>query len=245
MAPLKSALLAATLLIAAGGLATAQMAPTYDPAQLPTIKGKVAQYTLTPRGDVEGFILTDGTEVHLNPGLSTELVFAVHPGDAVTIHGLKARALPMVAGVSVTNDASGVTVSGPAGRPWSRGTELDATGKVKAALHTPRGEANGVLLEDGTQIRLPPLEAKRLEAQLAVGQTVTAHGIGLKSPLGEVIMARAIGPDSGNLTQIRAPHPHGPGGMGGMGGMMRGPGPRPHGHDGAPPPPAPATPPAP
>jgi hypothetical protein len=210
MTPLKSAFLAATLLVGAAGLAIAQTSATYDPAQLPMIKGKVAQYTLTPRGDVNGFILQDGTEVHLNPGLSSELVFAVHPGDAVTIHGLKARAIPMVAGVSVTNDATGAVVAGPMGRPgMRRGSPLEATGKIKATLHEPRGAVNGVLLEDGTVVRMPPPEAERLASQLAVGQTIVVHGEGLKSSLGEVIMARQIGPDAEHLTDIKAPHPHG------------------------------------
>ena len=74
----------------------AAMAPLYDPAQLPQFKGKVAQYSLTPRGEVDGLILADGTEVHVPPFVSTQLVFAVKPGDAVTIHGVKAQAIPMV-----------------------------------------------------------------------------------------------------------------------------------------------------
>jgi hypothetical protein len=57
---------------------------------MPDIKGKVAQYSLTSRGTVDGLILTDGTEVNLPPHASTQLVFAVHPGDAVTIRGTKA-----------------------------------------------------------------------------------------------------------------------------------------------------------
>jgi len=216
MSPLKSALLSATLLLSAGGLAMAQMAQAgaqseYDPAQLPATKGKVAQYTLTPRGDVDGLILTDGVEVHTNPGLSTELVFAVHPGDAVTIHGLKARSVPMIAGVEVTNDATGVSVQGamgPGGR--ERPTPLEDQSKVKQVLHGPGGETNGVLLEDGTVVRMPPPEATKLASQLAVGQTLFVRGDGRASPLGKVIMARAIGPDSGNLTTIAAPpHPHG------------------------------------
>jgi hypothetical protein len=237
MTPLKSAFLAATLLVSTGGLAIAQMSPTYDPAQLPMIKGKVAQYTLTPRGDVNGFILQDGTEVHINPGLSSELVFAVRPGDSVTIHGLKAHAIPMVAGVAVTNDATGAVVTGPMGRPgMRRGTPLEATGKIKATLHEPRGAVNGVLLEDGTVVRLPPPEAERLASQLAVGQTIVVHGEGLKSSLGEVILARQIGPDAAHLTDIRAPHPHGWDGMHGHGHHGR-----PGGHDDAPRPPAAPT----
>ena len=52
----------------------AQNAASYDPGQLPPIEGKVAEYSLTPRGDVDGLILADGTEVHLPPHLGTQLV---------------------------------------------------------------------------------------------------------------------------------------------------------------------------
>ena len=38
----------------------------------------------------------DGTQVHLPPHLGAQLVFAVRPGDPVTVRGLKAREIPMV-----------------------------------------------------------------------------------------------------------------------------------------------------
>src|SRR5579871_3935968 len=111
----KYTLLAATLLAGGLGAAAAQdtgtNVATYDPNQLPAIQGKVAQYSLTPRGDVDGLILADGTEVHMPPHLGTQLVYSVKPGDAVTIHGLKARAIPMVQAMSVKNDATGATVT--------------------------------------------------------------------------------------------------------------------------------------
>jgi hypothetical protein len=166
-------LLAATLLTGAASAAIAQNAATYDPSQLPATHGKVAEYSLTPNGDVDGLILTDGTEVHLPPHLGTQLVFAVKPGDAVTIHGLRARAIPMVQAMSVTNDATGNTVtdSGAGGAPGPRGAEqtLTAQGRIKAQLHGPQGDLNGALLEDGTIVRLPPPEAQRLAADLTPG----------------------------------------------------------------------------
>ena len=209
MSRLKTVLLAATLLAAgAGGVAWAQRGSTYDPAQLPEVKGTVAQYALTPRGDVDGLILADGTEVHFPPFLSTELVFAVRPGDAVTIHGLKARALPMVAAASVTNDATHVTVTFTGQR---EDNPIEAQGRIKEQLHGPRGDLNGALLEDGTIVRLPPPEATRLADQLAVGATLYARGVGVQSPLGRLILARAIGPSREQVTTIAAPRPFGPG----------------------------------
>src|SRR5712672_2979086 len=69
--------------------------PLYDPQQLPAQRGRVQQFTLTPRGDIDGLILTDGTEVKTPPHLSTQIAYAIKPGDTVTIHGLHAAALPL------------------------------------------------------------------------------------------------------------------------------------------------------
>ncbi len=227
------------------GVAVAQNvmgAAAYDPAQLPAIQGKVAQYSLTPRGDVDGLILADGTEVRTPPHLGAQLVGAVKPGDAVTIHGLRARNLPLVQAMQVSNDVGGATVTdtgpgkgprGPGGpdvRPRGPGAPgqpaLTAQGRVKAALHGPRGEVNGALLEDGTMVHMPPPEAQRLAAQIAPGATVYVQGQGYAGPLGRVIAAQAIGPDAASTTPIAAPPRHGPGhGPGRRPGDGPGPGP--------------------
>ena len=244
MPRLRTFLLAATLLAGAGGAAVAQMdtaatstAASNATQSLPTIKGKVTAYSLTPRGDVDGLILADGTEVHLPPHLGPQLVFAVKPGDAVTVRGLKAQAIPVVQAMQVTNDATSqsVTDTGPAGGPRGprgpAGQPMEAQGKVKQDLYGPRGDLNGVLLDDGTQVHLPPPEAQRLAAQLAPGQTVYVKGMGMASPLGKVIGAQALGPSSTQMAQIAAPPPpHG------------GPG---HDRRGPPPPPPPGGPDAP
>jgi hypothetical protein len=217
---------AAAIVLVGAGYAAAQDAATYDPGQLPAIHGKVAEYSLTPRGDVDGLILADGTEVHLPPYLGTQLVFAIKPGDSVTVRGLKARALPMVQAMSVTNDASGaaVTDSGPREMrgPLAGDQAMTAQGTIKVLLHGPRGEANGVLLTDGTIVRLPPPEMRRMEAKLVPGATVYASGDGYAGPLGHVVAARQIGPDKTQLTQVELPppgphghHPRPPGGPAG------------------------------
>jgi hypothetical protein len=227
---LRTALLATALMgLAVADVAYAQLGTTYDTDQLPAVKGKVAQYLPTPRGDVEGLLLTDGTEVQLGPFASTQLVFAVKPGDEVTIHGLHARALPMVAAASVTNDATGVTVLG--GPPRLREpAEVDIAGTVKMPLHDLRGEVNGVLLADGTVLRLPPPEARKFADLLVPGHAVVARGAGYAGPLGKAIATSAIGPDADHLTEVPRPRPAWT--------MLLGP----HHHDPDAPPPAPPPP---
>lgn len=218
MTKFKTALSAGCLLLASAGFAGAQPAaqsgPTYDPAQLPSAKGVVSQYLLSPRGDIDGLLLADGTEVHVNPMLSTELAFSVKPGDSVTIRGLKAKTAPMIAAAAITNDASGTTVAGRLGHGMhERGANIEAEGTIKAALHEPRGEINGVLLDNGTVVRLPASEAKKFAAQLAVGQPLYVRGMGVTSPLGKVVMARQIGADRTKLADVAMPRLHGPEGM--------------------------------
>jgi len=197
---LRNALLGATMLVGAAGLALAEPAPPGDPAQMPETKGQVAHYSLTPRGDVDGLILTDGTEVRFPRHVSTQVVFAVRPGDAVTIHGLKTTANPVVTAVSVTNDKTGAVVidTGPPGSHQ----RLDDQSHVKLQLHGPDGHLNGVLLEDGTIVRMPPPEAERHAASLAVGQPLYVRGDGIAGPLGKVVAAREIGPNQTELTKI-------------------------------------------
>jgi hypothetical protein len=229
-------LLAATLMAGSTvAAALAQPAPLYDPSQLPEVKGTVSQYMLTPRGDVDGFILTNGTEVYMAPRLSTQIVFAVKPGDAVTIHGLQAKAVPLVLADSVTNDATHATVvgapQGPRGNGWNK-QQLEASGQVKAELHSPNGLVDGVLLTDGTIVRLPPLEAEKRASLLAPGKTIAVQGFGYAGPLGKIVAAREIGPDAAHLEAVAGPGFPGPeqrffghrsmmGGPGG--GMMGGP----------------------
>ena len=145
------------------------------------------------------------------PHLGTQLVFTVKPGDAVTVHGLRARAIPMVQALSVTNDATGNTVidNGPGGPPRPGGAKqmLTAQGHIKAQLHGPEGDLNGALLEDGTIVRLPPPEARRLAADLTPGAPLCVEGDGFTGPLGRVIEASSIGPNQNQLAQIAAPPP--------------------------------------
>ncbi|WP_431268038.1 hypothetical protein [Dankookia sp. P2] len=209
----RPAALATALLLALGGaaLVRAQPAPPpafgpagFDPAQLPETRGVVARFTLTPGGEVDGFLLQDGTQVHVPPHLSAQLVFAMHPGEAVTVRGLRALGVPLVSAVSVARDAGGppvVDMGGPRGalRP------LDVQGRVQMPLRGPRGEVNGAVLEDGTQLRLPPPEAERFADLLRPGQAIAARGPGLATPLGTVVEVDAIGPGPDRLAEVGRP----------------------------------------
>ncbi|MEA1672072.1 hypothetical protein [Nitrospirillum sp. BR 11163] len=213
-------LLAGTALLAVQAASHAQVAPPawtpapaplYDAAQLPAVRGVVRQFTQTPRGDIDGLILADGTEVKTPPHLSCEIAYTIRPGNTVVVHGLRAVALPLVRAMSITNEATKITISDDGPGP---GRRLDATdgaptlssGRVRMPLHGPEGEIDGALLEDGTVLRLPP-DAYRAAAELKPGQTVFAEGPVLTTPFGRVVDVSAIGTGRDRLEPIAPPPP--------------------------------------
>jgi len=216
------------------GSGTAGRPQPYDPQQLPAIQGRVAQYSLTPRGDVDGVILQDGTQVHLPPHLGGQLVQTIKLGDIITVRGLKAQALPLIQAISVTNDASGQSVAdtGPPVTPpqplamdfqW-----MQVQGRVREPLYGPRGDMNGSLLDDGTQVHLPPDQAWSLGSELQAGETLVAQCYGAVGAYGKSLDAQQIGNSAIQLVQGGPPGPP----------ARRGFRPPPPGF-GAPPPPAP------
>jgi hypothetical protein len=196
-------------------------APLYDPQQFPAARGIVQQFTLTPRGDIDGLILADGVEVKTPPSLSTQIAYSVRPGDAVVVHGLRAAASPLIAAVSISDESTGRTVidDGPLGpgrgptppAPPPPGPLSDIQGHVRMALHGPAGDLNGALLEDGTIVRLPPPEATRFADLLQPGREIAATGDLSKTAIGTVLDARALGPSRGAMTEAAGPPDRGPG----------------------------------
>src|ERR1700733_2698570 len=53
------------------------------------IQGIVKAFKMAPGGDLEGMVLTDGTEIHVPPHLSAQLAAAVHQSEAVRVRGFR------------------------------------------------------------------------------------------------------------------------------------------------------------
>jgi hypothetical protein len=188
--------------------------------QLPETRGTVQRFTLTPIGELDGVILADGTEVHLPPHLTTELVTAVRIGDTVTVQGYRSAYLPLVVAASITDTSTGQTVVDngppppgsrrpppPPGMPAPGAQQMIVRGKVERQLYGPAGDVNGALLDDGTIVRIGPREAYQVASLLSPGQTLAAQGWGLTTAYGRVVDAQAVGASSDQMTQVAPPTP--------------------------------------
>src|SRR5450631_84663 len=111
----------------------------------------------------------------------------------------------MVAAVSIDTAKGRILDEGPDVREDDDAFErakhgpMSAQGIVKQAIHGPKGEARGAVLEDGRIIRLPPHEAKRFSELLKKGGKIFVSGEGATTSFGTVVEAREIGATADTL----------------------------------------------
>jgi hypothetical protein len=181
---------------------------------IPTTAGTVRHFTLSPSGELDGFILDDGTEVHVPPHLSTQLAAAVRLGDSVRVRGYRAWFAPVIRAASITDVATGGMVIdvGPPPRGFGRSRSpvaavqrISADGRLDMWLHGPAGDVNGALLADGTILRFPPPLADQLEGYLVPGQPMRADGWGTATAYGTVVMVQTFGTTAASATAPRQP----------------------------------------
>src|SRR6266481_1969312 len=152
-----------------------------------TVQGTVSQYLMNPNGEVDGLLLSDGAQVHFPPHMSADLTQAVRTNDNVTAQGVHENAVHFRA-FTISDTATGQSVneSRPSQfqrlvPPELRGVNLkplQAEGRIKVVLVAPRGESDGVVLDNGTIIRLPPDVGVQFSTLLQVGQPIAANGYG-------------------------------------------------------------------
>jgi hypothetical protein len=191
-----------------------------------TVQGTVSQYLMNPNGEVDGLLFADGTQVHFPPHMSADLTQAVKTNDNVNAQGVHENTAHFRAfTISDTVTGQSVNESRPSQfqrpmPPELRGIDLkplQTEGAVKVVLVAPRGETDGVVLDNGTIIRVPPDIGSQYSAWLQIGQSIAANGYGTENQFGRCFQATAIGLSGQPLTPIygAAGPAGGPPGVGG------------------------------
>lgn len=187
-----------------------------------------ARYTVSPEGRIDGLLLGDGTMVRLHPGVAIA-ADALTEGDAVHVEGTRITTptgaivvRPTVTkGSTVIVDLSmmpeppkdGMRGKGHPGPPPFGArpgpgeglVAVTATGTVTAIVSRPSGEAEALILSDGTTARLPHHMGDATPT-FAVGDAVLLTGHGATSAYGKGMIATTASIGGGE-TQRLAPEP--------------------------------------
>ncbi|KRE89496.1 hypothetical protein ASG87_03985 [Frateuria sp. Soil773] len=185
-------------------------APLPDQGAPVTTQVAVSRFVTNPDGDVDGFLASDGTLVHFPPHMGAQLTAAVRPGDSVQLNGWR-DAAGNVQAQRIVDTRSGQQLIDqpplPDAQPMppelrgARLSLLNVQGQVARVTTAPRGEPDGVILVDGTVIKLAPPVAQQFTGLLHAGATVSAQGYGTRNPYGTALQATAFGAP-GNLRRL-------------------------------------------
>jgi hypothetical protein len=179
----------------------------------------VARFLTNPDGDVDGFMTDDGMLVRFPPHMSSQLTSAVRKGDSVQVSGTRDEGGNFTA-QRITDTRNGRQLLDapplPGARPLPPAaaragglSRLSAQGQVAHVTTAPRGEPDGVILADGTVIKLTPPVAQQFATLVRTGATVSAQGYGTRNQYGTALQATAFG-SPGKLTPLydrKAPMP--------------------------------------
>lgn len=192
-------------------------APPQPPAPVAAapvrVDGTVERFMLNPNGEVDGLWLMDGTQVRFPPHLSADLQAAVRRGDAVSVQGYRLGSLPVLQAGTITARRSGKQVVDRPPNPMTPPappappalTPLQADGRIERLIYGPRGETAGVLLSDGTIVRMPPHAALQHGELLRPGARLSVNGFGVLTQAGRSVEATQLGRDRNSLQAVFGP----------------------------------------
>lgn len=180
------------------------------------LSGVIKRFLINPDGEVDGMLLADNTLVRFSPQVGTQVASSMSTGDGVSLSGFTQPGNALRAS-QIVDTRNGRSIADPVPpvdaqrRPRSLAgiglVKLDAVGPVLRITSAPRGEPDGVLLADGTVIKLTPPAAMQFPNLLKPGVTIAAQGYGTRNRYGESFQATAFG-TPGNLTVLYDNLPH-------------------------------------
>jgi hypothetical protein len=187
-----------------------------DPNCLPETRGTVEGFITNRHGEIDGVLVAGARQTPLlvctPPHMAAEIEGAVKIREMISVRGIRPRRADIITAVALTasngetiiDDGPGHEDKQEAFHPGGKPNWMDAEGVVRLSLFGPTGELRGVLLGDGTVVRIGPKEAALLAELLRPGSLIVVRGVGLQTKHGRVIVAEEIGPDRRSLKPAKA-----------------------------------------
>ncbi|MEA9357305.1 hypothetical protein SHI21_13855 [Bacteriovorax sp. PP10] len=184
-------------------------APTHEALGSETAEanGTVRHMLTNPTGKVEGFIMSDGTQVMCPPNMSEQVMKTISPNDRVSVQGVRENDRVLRAS-KITNTSTNrfvdIAATPPASEPAvpmrkdirpprTAGMKpLTAKGTVRSQIFGKAGELNGVVLSDKSIIHFGPRVLEKSKAQFDIGKSVKASGYGTSGSYGKSLEATSI-----------------------------------------------------
>ena len=169
-----------------------------------TVSGTLSQFNYDRDGEVEGFLLSNNTLVHVPPRVSAHVATSIHAADNIEVTGL-AQTSPsgvrIVEAQRIQDRSSGLTLTVPqpgAAAPFS------GSGRIQQLNYAPDGAVNGFVFDNGTLARVSPFAASN-PSSVRVGATVAYSGFARNTMSGRTVVELQTLTINGQVLSINPP----------------------------------------
>jgi hypothetical protein len=152
-----------------------------------TVSGTISQFNYDRDAEIEGFLLSNNTLVHLPPPAANRIGSSIRKGDAVQIAGYAQTSpagVQMMEAQSVEDRTLGKTFTTPqpgAAAPYS------GSGRIQQLNYGPDGAVNGFLFDNGTLATIPPFAVTN-PSFVRIGATVAYAGYARSTLSGRTVV---------------------------------------------------------
>ena len=156
--------------------------------------GRVEKLLYNGRDDIDGLRLEGGIEVHFPPHMGDAIARLVKPGDKVEVQGAtetRPRGEVVFEASRIVSRGETIQIERP--RPPHRPKDhreqevpMKATATVKEFATNRHGDVDGLLLSDGTEVKLPPHQGQDLKQLIRQGEEVRVEGRRHETPHGDI-----------------------------------------------------------
>jgi hypothetical protein len=167
--------------------------------------GTVKHMLMNPSGKVEGFIMSDGTQVSCPANMSDKVMKTISTNDRVSVQGVRENDKVLRA-TKITNTSTNLFVDIAAATPPASEPaipmrrdirppgmkKLSAQGTIQSQIFGKEGELDGVILSDSSVVRFGPRVLGKSKAKFDVGKGLKASGYGTKTAHGKSLEATSI-----------------------------------------------------
>lgn len=177
-------------------------------SEIAEANGTVRHILMNPSGKVDGFIMSDGTQVSCPPHMSDKVMKTISTNDRVSVQGVRENDRVLRA-TKITNTSTNkfvdiADVTPPASEPaipmrkdirpprTAGMKQLSAQGTIQSQIFGKEGELNGVILSDKSVVRFGPKVLGKSKAQFEVGKGLKASGYGTNNSYGKSLEATSI-----------------------------------------------------
>lgn len=186
------------------------------------VSGRVKSFLKNDRGDTDGLAMENGATVHFPPHMSDAITKLVQIGDRIEVRGheqTRRGGETVFEAERIGKGAQSVEIEPPRPHrggprpprgPGPRESEeaMTVTATVREILSNRHGDVDGLLLSDGTEVKVPPHQGDALQELAKVGSEVRVEGRRHETPHGDIHLHadRVVSTSSGRTFERDEPH---------------------------------------